>query len=81
MNITPKKYQSFRCRIKLGTLCGQDFRVFRWPDAGGKKPVDPDLVFELEAVNATIFRCSAPGFGVIGSYGNGPLYIHSEPKT
>ena len=82
MSITPKKYQSFRGRIKVGTVCGQDFSSFIWPHGLGRKLHDPDTVFNIEPASPTSCKCTADGFGVLGtsaSYGNGAIYISGTP--
>lgn len=73
MNIGP----THRGRIKEGTLCGQDLVVFRWPYPPGRDNIDPDVVFDMEFTPFSII-CRARGFGVMGDYGNGAIFLNNR---
>jgi len=68
---------TYKGRIKAGTLCGQDFTCFFWPSLPGKGKVDPDMVFDMEFTPFSII-CRAKGFGVMGDYGNGAIFLNNR---
>jgi len=64
-----------KARIKEGATVGQDHGRHRWPIKGA----DVDQVFDCEKGDADKrYTCAAPGFGKMGSYGNGALFVRSE---
>lgn len=68
---------TFKGRIKVGTLCGQDLAVFRWPHLASRKKVDTDMVFDMEFTPFSII-CRAKGFGATGDYGNGAIFLNNR---
>lgn len=75
-------------RIKPGTICGVDFRCFRWPDFPAEfraKNFDPDMKFHIRQ-QGELIEAVADGFGagpfngIPGEYFNGSLYLYA-PNT
>ncbi|MBV8060519.1 MAG: hypothetical protein JO253_03210 [Alphaproteobacteria bacterium] len=72
-----------RGRIKPGTICGIDFRNFRWPNIPPEyQPPNfaPDMLFNIESHGA-IVECWCDGFGGgvdgrTGRYFNGSIYVY-----
>lgn len=62
-----------RLRLRHGVLVGQDHGWFRWPG-----PYDLRTQFHAQLVSPTLWKLTAPGFGVPGVYGNGALYLHER---
>jgi hypothetical protein len=72
-----------RGKIKAGAPIFQDFRFGKWPEAAtapiswGDKPIDPDMVFDLELYGEK-WDCRADGFGYHaprGEYGCGSIFV------
>lgn len=56
--------------IKAGSLVGQDFSYFKWDKS--------DIIFSIDHIGCSKYKCVAPGYGVLGGtgkdYGNGAIY-------
>jgi hypothetical protein len=57
--------------IPTGALCCQDFSVFRWP----RKTDDPYTIFDGVKNSEGGVRLKAPGYGQMGNYGCGYIYL------
>ena len=76
--------------IKIGSSVGHDHGFFKWPSC--KPPMreyegeqylyktkDPYKIFNVHYyVSNDSWVCSAEGYGMEGSYGNGPIYVRGK---
>lgn len=65
-------------RIKVGAKIGHDFSFYRWPyckaPGGKEKADDENMLFEMKPFLKGVM-CTGPGYGAIGNYGNGSIYV------
>jgi len=79
---------TFRGRIKPGTLCVCDFHSFYWPNLPAdlmQKNFHADMVFNIEfrkcgTVYATGDNFGGGIWGRSGRYGNGTIYLSKGGK-
>ena len=66
-------------KIKVGALISQDFRVLRWPECfpPGDEQLNPNLVFYAKW-NGRWWDCIRSGYGIIGDYGSGSIFVHEK---
>jgi len=75
-------------RIKIGSPIFQDHHFLKWPEClppeseyKGEEyqyiTKHPDTIFDIKKDN-TSWVCIADGYGALGNYGNGSIYVNDE---